>query len=268
MFIQSPRPRRRAGFTLVELLVVVAILALLVAIVVPVFRSSAKSARVARCLGNVRSIALAHLSYATDHRGALADVGLPHGGLGFPELSFITTLKPYVDNELALHSPLDASPHWPSSQGGSSVPVPGSSNTLRTTSYGMNNYLSRTFSPAAALDPALAADRLSKISSPASTVIVLFMAEEGEYAGSDHPHVEEWWIGEAAKDLPPIQAASQLQTAAAGGKAKTWDARSPWGFLDGHVAALSFDDVYLNDTINRFDPAVAGTFSAKTAGGE
>ncbi|MFO0872799.1 MAG: prepilin-type N-terminal cleavage/methylation domain-containing protein [Phycisphaerales bacterium] len=262
----TTRPGSRA-LTLVELLVVVAIIVVLIAILVPALRAGRTAARVARCLGQMRNIQQGMFMYATDNRGLLPDVGLPHGGLGFPEQSFITTVKPYCDNALVLHSPLDDSPHWPSGQGGQGIPVPGTTNTLRVTSYGMNDYLSRTFSPAAAIDPALAADRLAKVPSPAATVMLVCMATEGEYAGSDHPHVEQWWVNQAAPNLPPVQAASQLATSAAGGQPKSFDARSNWGFVDGHVATLPFGDTYLTDQINRFDPAVAGTFSARTQGG-
>lgn len=262
----APSSARR-GFSLVELIVVVAMLMLLISILFPAMQSARRAARTAACLSNVRGLQQAHLAYATDHRGLFADVGLPHGGLGVPEESFVTTLASWLDDPKVLHSPLDRSIHWPSSQGGAGTPVPGSGGALRRTSYGLNNYLSRNYSPAAAIDPGSAADRLTRVPAPASTVMVLFMAEEGEYAGSDHPHVEEWWVGNAAPDLPPVQAASQVATAAAGGKRATWDAQSNWGFVDGHVATTAFNDVYLTNQINRFDPEVAGTFTARTGGG-
>jgi prepilin-type processing-associated H-X9-DG protein len=251
----------------VEVITVVAIIALITAIVLPAMRLARHSARTAACLSQVRALQQAHLSYATDHRGLLADVGFPHGGLGFPEQSFITTLKPWLDDERALHSPLDRSVHWPSSAGGEGIAVPASGGALRRSSYGMNNYLSRNFSPAAALDPGTAADRLSRIPAPASTAMVLFMAEEGPFAGSDHPHVEEWWVSAQAADAPPVIASSQVATGAAGGKAKSWDARSNWGFVDGHVATLPFGEIYHSNQINRLDPQVAGTFTARTSGG-
>jgi len=258
-------PRR--AFTLVEVATVVAIIALLVAIALPALRLARHSARTAACLSQVRGLQQAHLGYATDHRGLFADVGFPHGGLGFPEQSFITTLKPWLDDERALHSPLDRSVHWPSSLGGEGVSVPGSGGALRQTSYGMNNYLSRNFSPAAALDPGAAADRMSRVPAPSSTAMVLFMAEEGAFAGSDHPHVEAWWISAQAAEAPPLLASDQVAIGVAGGKPRSWDARSNWGFVDGHVATLPFGDLYHSNQINRLDPQLAGTFAARVGGG-
>jgi len=62
----------RLGFTLTELLVVVAIIALLLALVLVGFRKAKLLARVAGCLSNQRQITLAQASYATDNGGALA----------------------------------------------------------------------------------------------------------------------------------------------------------------------------------------------------
>ncbi len=260
----SRRRRAPAGFTLVELLVVIGIITVLLAIAYPSFSAVRNSARVTACLSNLRGIQQAAVVYATDSRGALVDVGLPHGGLGVIEQSFLTTLVPYCDDALVFRSPLDGSRHWPLSAGGDGTPVPGGGNTFRQTSYGMNNFLSRNYSPAAAIDPALATDRLSRVPSPASTVMFLMMAESGEFAGSDHPHVEEWFGGDG--DFAVIQAASQLSIAAAGGPLKSFDSRANWGFVDGHVGTSPFSNLFLDSERNRFDPAVAGLFRARTGG--
>ncbi len=55
-----------SGFTLVELLVVVAILAVLAAVLMPVFASARGAARGAACLSNLRQLGLAWTLYATD----------------------------------------------------------------------------------------------------------------------------------------------------------------------------------------------------------
>ena len=58
---------KRRGFTLVELLVVVAIVALLAAILFPVFASARGKARQAACLSNLRQIGIAMALYAQDN---------------------------------------------------------------------------------------------------------------------------------------------------------------------------------------------------------
>ncbi len=65
-----PRVRQAAGaFTLVELLIVIAIIALLAAILFPVFTSVRDKARAASCLNNLKQISLANLQYTEDNDG-------------------------------------------------------------------------------------------------------------------------------------------------------------------------------------------------------
>jgi prepilin-type N-terminal cleavage/methylation domain-containing protein len=64
---RGPRP----GFTLVELLVVIGIVALLLAILLPSLGKARESANRAACLSNVRQIVAAFVMYTNDNRGAL-----------------------------------------------------------------------------------------------------------------------------------------------------------------------------------------------------
>ena len=77
---QSERwPRRRRGFTLVELLIVITIITILVAILLPTLNIAREQARITQCLGNLHSLAGAFIQYATDNGGATID-GDPEGG--------------------------------------------------------------------------------------------------------------------------------------------------------------------------------------------
>lgn len=58
---------RHHGFTLIELLVVISIIALLIAILLPVLSASRESARSIACLSNLRQQGIGFLSYATEH---------------------------------------------------------------------------------------------------------------------------------------------------------------------------------------------------------
>jgi prepilin-type N-terminal cleavage/methylation domain-containing protein/prepilin-type processing-associated H-X9-DG protein len=61
--------QRRAGFTLVELLVVVAVIAILAAILFPVFARAREKARQTKCLSNLRQVGLALRMYVDDYDG-------------------------------------------------------------------------------------------------------------------------------------------------------------------------------------------------------
>jgi prepilin-type N-terminal cleavage/methylation domain-containing protein/prepilin-type processing-associated H-X9-DG protein len=250
-------PSRRA-FTLVELLVVVAILAIVVALSFPALALLQQRARVGHCASNLRSLQLASLAYAQDHAGWLIDARLPHGGhdQGSDE-SFVDVLarRDYCDTSL-IRSPLDASPHWAVEQGGGGVPVGAANGALRRTSYGLNNHLAREFSPWAAIDPSLATDRLSKVADHAGTVQLLLMAETGAYAAADHPHVEGWG---ASPQAPTIASAEVSVAAVSGGRASP-ESQSNWSFLDGHVETAPFGSIYVDAERNRLDPAVSALF--------
>ena len=64
----SRRPDRRAGgFTLVELLLVVSILALLIAILLPSLKRARDTAKGVKCLSNLRQLAIAAHTYASSY---------------------------------------------------------------------------------------------------------------------------------------------------------------------------------------------------------
>ena len=60
--------RRRRGFTLPELLVVIGIIGLLMALIMPVFSRARRSAREASCMSQVRQLAQECLRYKNDWR--------------------------------------------------------------------------------------------------------------------------------------------------------------------------------------------------------
>ncbi|MHC4352204.1 MAG: type II secretion system protein [Planctomycetota bacterium] len=65
-------PSRNMAFTLVELLVVIAVISLLMALLIPVLRIAREQAHRAVCLSNHRQLTLAWIAYATEHDSKLA----------------------------------------------------------------------------------------------------------------------------------------------------------------------------------------------------
>ncbi len=90
------RPRRRRpspmGFTILELLVVISIIAVLVAILVPAINKAYDAGIQAVCLSNARQIMIATHAYATDHRRVLP--GLPGG---YPTYWVPSLVGPYMN---------------------------------------------------------------------------------------------------------------------------------------------------------------------------
>lgn len=247
--------RQKTGFTLIELLVVVSIIAMLISILLPALGKVRHSARVTQDLSQVRQMEMAHHAYMTDHKGQMINVGLPHGTAPTSlEFAWITELRDYYKDELVVRSPLDDSPHW---AGGQPVPnTPGA--VYRQSSYGLNNFLADASNNGRNPWGGPAWNQIDRViakRSPTELIHFLPMAYEGDFAGSDHPHAESWDAFGTGGEVVAQLAGEQVQLHAVKGKQGESDATANWGYLDGHAATSSFEQIYLREDINHFDPA-------------
>src|ERR1051326_7153622 len=69
----------RSGFTLMELLVVIAVIAILAALLFPVFAQAREQARAAQCLSNARQVGQAMLLYMQDYDEVILPFWMPTG---------------------------------------------------------------------------------------------------------------------------------------------------------------------------------------------
>jgi prepilin-type N-terminal cleavage/methylation domain-containing protein len=113
----------REGFTLVELLVVIAVIALLAAILFPAFATARAKARETACLSNMRQHGLAFSMYVQDYDGLYpyavdpADRDTPQIWNGFPAFKAQIPALPWVHEVLQPYSKSRELFHCPSDQG-------------------------------------------------------------------------------------------------------------------------------------------------------
>ncbi|MEO6908835.1 MAG: DUF1559 domain-containing protein [Abditibacteriaceae bacterium] len=132
---------RKTGFTLIELLVVITIIAILTAIMFPVFARARENARRASCMSNLKQIALGIMMYTQDYDERLPILARPPVGsesplAAYPDyygtygyFTWVDEINPYVKSGQIFNCPSDTN---------LATPPAGKYGQI---SYGMNGYL-------------------------------------------------------------------------------------------------------------------------------
>ena len=166
-----PRPGRHPGFTLVELLVVVAILAMLLGLLLPAVQGAQASARRLQCASNMRQVGLATGLFCDAHRGRFPFTS--HNEAEDERLSWISTIAPYMESVDAVRVCPDDSR---------------AAERLRErmTSYVMNSYLTS--------EPAGGVTHVRKLQAASKTVAFFELANHKPATiDSDHVHNHAWF---------------------------------------------------------------------------
>lgn len=199
-----PAPLHRA-FTLLELLAVMALIAILAGFLVPVVTHSMIEGRATKCLSNLKQLGASAMLYLGDH-----DMTLPvtvhqrrAGGK-----SWTITLQEYAGGKLVFRCPDDK-------------------DKVRTYTYVLNDYL--TPNPSGA--PLLDFSKISRLETPSETI--LFTEATEKYKNSDHFHFAEYY----GISIPAEVFSEQVAVQRHGGSAN-------YVFADGHAERVSWEKLF------------------------
>jgi prepilin-type N-terminal cleavage/methylation domain-containing protein/prepilin-type processing-associated H-X9-DG protein len=102
--VEPPEVSRRkaAGFTLVELLVVIGIIALLIAILLPALNKAREQSVLVQCMSNLRQCGAAIMNYATDSSGAIVPTVVWGQNSNPPAIANNANAAGWMDDEWAV----------------------------------------------------------------------------------------------------------------------------------------------------------------------
>jgi len=100
--VMAMKKNKKSGFTLIELMVVLAIMGVLMLLLLPALASTRKQAHAIDCMNNMKQLIYAAFMYADDHDGVIPDVA-PVETEKYPDLA----TSNYIDDEDVYLCPRD-----------------------------------------------------------------------------------------------------------------------------------------------------------------
>ena len=204
---------RRAGVTLVEMLIVIGIVGALAALLLAGLGAAREAARRMTCQSNMRQLGLGIYQYANANTGHFP--WTYHAGA---DQSWVDTLGPYEANVDAMR----LCPNDPLGFQRVDQPVKG-------TSYVINEYVAYQ-TPGAVL-------RLDHIKE-ATKLIILFEGSDSRLATDDHVHTSQWYVpGDIAHGRAWNNMIAEINP-------QRHADSSNYLFADGHVESISLATIY------------------------
>ncbi len=209
---------RRSGFTLIELMVVVAIIGILLALLLPAVQAARAAARAAECKSQMRQIGIAFQQFCELHRGRFPETD--HSG---PGRSWIYTVAPHLENvdEIRICPDDDARQER---------------FEKRATSYVISNYLTSTTTPKAIRS-------LYKLQATSRTMIVFEGQDDAEKrpvdSKYDHAHPTKWFAAWTSTDSSPVRKEVEKEL-----RLDQHLASAHYLYADGHVDTIADSQIH------------------------
>jgi len=192
----SPFPRfsecEHHAFTLIEMLITLAIVAILAALLVPTVRSVLSRGKAAKCVSNLRQIGVAVAAYAADNNGAFPRGGwggsgaLPLDPPGTDGVGWLTDIFPYLGEQREVFICPEGKSTSPTGQK-SWMRMPGKtmSDPLYPSHYAYNAQLNTNRISLRSNTPTLHVDRLASVRRLSGLPVMIDIVFQSNFLGYD-----------------------------------------------------------------------------------